>query len=478
MFQRIVVLSILLLFAGQSFAMSEEKEIEIGRKMHAEILSKTPRYADEELQAYVNDLGQLLASHSERPHLEWHFTVLDSKDINAFATPGGYVYLNSGLMTYLQSEAQLAGVLGHEIGHITGHHASRQTSAARWSQALSTIAAVAVGVGTGSGQAANATRGLGDLAGTALVRGYGRDMELEADGSGAKYLRAAGYPPQAMISVIGALKDQERFSRLKAKSEGKQAISYHGVFSTHPRNDQRLQNVVKEVGALEASKAIRGNDGLFERHMDGFKFLETSLNIKTVGSRYMNRPMDFTLAFPSGWSVKTRGAVIQGRGPKDSAVVQLRVQRLKDDVSPETYLRDVRQFSNLEQGESLNQDERLGFTGIVPATGPYPRRRVAVIYHKNRVFMFTAQADNSALQNFYDTLFMATLWSFRPLSNYEKNIALARQLTWIQVGENTSFAELAKHSPVKNFAEEELRLINGYYPSGEPKPGTWLRIIE
>jgi len=100
------------------FSLSEKKEKEIGAEMHAEILQKMPIYYDEELQAYVGRIGKELAQKSGRPHLEYHFTIIDSNEINAFATPGGYVYINRGLMAYMTTEAQLAAVLAHEIGHI------------------------------------------------------------------------------------------------------------------------------------------------------------------------------------------------------------------------------------------------------------------------------------------------------------------------------------------------------------------------
>lgn len=468
-----------LLLAIDAHALSKKKAAEIGRKAYAEIIQQTPPYPDKELQAYINDLGQLLVSHSELADMEWRFTVLDNPQINAFVTPGGYVYINTGLLTYIQSEAQLAGVIGHEIGHLTGKHPDRQRTAAGWSKALSTIAAVAVGVTTGSGQAAGATGNLGNLASAALVSGYGRDMELEADEAGAKYLLKAGYSPQAMVDVIAVLKDQERFARMQARESGKKPVAYHGVFSTHPRNDQRLQNVVKAVGTLPPGAVERGNDGRFAQNMEGFKFLNNPLMIKTDGSRYLNRPMDFTVAFPSGWTVKSKDSVIQAKGHSDGAVVQIRAKRRPGkDVSPEQYLRVERNFSNLIDGEEIGDDKTPGFTGIVPESESYPRRRIAVIYHKSRAFLFVAQVDKGKYTSFYDTLFMASLWSFRQLNEYDRSIALSRQVTWLQAPAGTTFADLAAKSPVKQFAEAHLRLMNGYYPYGEPKANEWIRIIE
>ncbi len=463
--------------ADDAWALSK-KEIKEGREFYEHITKQHPPYPDEELQKYVSDLGNKLAAHSELPDIDWTFTVLDDPTINALATPGGFVYVNTGLMAYLRSEAQLAAVIGHEIGHVTGGHGRKKKASAAWSNALRTIAAVAVGVTTGNSNAVNSTNQMGAYAGTAMVMGYGREMELEADAFGARYMLAAGYPPEAAIEMVSTLKDHERFHRLQAKALGKEVRGYHGLFSTHPRNDKRLQNAIKAVGQLEEGQVRSGLDGEFERRMEGFKFLDNPLNIRTVGSRYYNRPMDFTVAFPSGWEVRSKGAIVQARGTSDGAVMQMRVKRLRDEeMTPEEYLRKERSFTTLEQGEVLGDEKLPGFTGIVPAEGKYPTRRIAVLFHKRRAFLFVAQVDKGKHNSFYDTLFMASLWSFRPLTDYDRSISLARQITWYQAQAGDTFAGLATNSPIKNFAEEQLRLLNGYYPYGEPKVGEWLKVV-
>ena len=116
---------------GKDFVlMSEQQEIQMGAASHQEVLKEYAALDNPGLQAYVNEIGQRLAKQSHRPDLQWHFTVVDSPDVNAFALPGGYVYITRGLMAYLNSEAELAGVIGHEIGHVTARHGVRQQSAA------------------------------------------------------------------------------------------------------------------------------------------------------------------------------------------------------------------------------------------------------------------------------------------------------------------------------------------------------------
>ncbi|MEK9649132.1 MAG: M48 family metalloprotease, partial [Gammaproteobacteria bacterium] len=161
---------------GANFVlMSENAEIEKGRELHEEMLQQNPIYQDGELQAYVDRIGKKMAAVSHRPELDYVFTIIDSPDINAFALPGGYVYINRGLMTYLNSEAQLAAVLGHEIGHITARHAVRQQTASRTANAASIALIFATGVDM---------RETTSLISGALISGYGREMELEADSLG------------------------------------------------------------------------------------------------------------------------------------------------------------------------------------------------------------------------------------------------------------------------------------------------------
>lgn len=206
--------------------MSERQELDLGARYNQEIAKENPRYNDAKLQAYIQRAGERVARASHRNQLNYVFTLVDSPDVNAFALPGGYIYIHRGLLAYLNSEAELAAVLGHEVGHVTARHSVRQQSQSTAWGLLGQAAAIGTGVGA-----------LGDLTsvmGNAFVRGYGRDMELEADGLGAQYLARGGYDPQAMIEVVRVLKNQEDFARdqAAARGEAQPAGGYHGLFDT------------------------------------------------------------------------------------------------------------------------------------------------------------------------------------------------------------------------------------------------------
>ena len=151
---------------------------DVGQEMYDKFKAEGAFYDDPELQAYVDRIGQRLVANSDMPKKDFTFTVLDSPDINAFATPGGFIYMNRGLLAYLDTEAELAGVLGHEIGHVTGRHHSKRKSFGITSQVVATT----VGILTGSRDIMDAST----MVGAELISGFGRDMELEADGLGAE----------------------------------------------------------------------------------------------------------------------------------------------------------------------------------------------------------------------------------------------------------------------------------------------------
>lgn len=472
--------SLLLVGAGQpALALSEEEAAKIGKEMYEEVTNSIGIYENEAIQNYVRALGHNLALHSDRPDIEYTFTVLDSPDINAFATPGGYVYVNRGLLAYLKTEAELAGVIAHEIAHITEDHASQQQSAGTWSNVGSFILGAVVGITTGSGAAASATQDVANTAGYALVRGYGRDMELEADREGAKFMASAGYNPEAMLSVLSVLKDQESFMRVRAKEEGRKPVAYHGVFSTHPKNDDRLQEVIAAAGKLDAS-GTKGSDAAeFRNVLEGLKFSEEQRASAIVDSRYYNAKLDFTMAFPSGWKVVSRSGSVLGGPNRDNTILQMRVKRADATVPPENYLRDQLKSQKIElrDGAELTGEAMQGYTGVYGDAADGSFRRVAVIYFGPNAYLFEGRTSSKTLAGFYDTLFRTSIDSFRPMSGADRDAILGINVHFVKAVEGTTFRGLASESPLPKYAEEQIRLVNGYYPRGEPEPGEWIKIF-
>ncbi len=441
--------------------MSQGKEAKIGEDMYREIAKEGAVYDDAELQEYVNRVGQRLATSADRPDMTFTFTVIDSPDINAFATPGGYVYINRGLLAYLSSEAELAGVLGHEIAHVTARHAARQRAGSLTTQVL----AVTAGVLTGSRDIMDSA----GMYGTELVRGYGREHELEADGLGARYMHLAGYEPEALLRVIGVLKDQEQFARLNARAAGKPSGTYHGLYATHPRNDQRLQTVIQAANELDTGEVLEDPSvpGEFQRRTDG---LPWGPRIKREDDRYYHNKLGFSFAHPPGWQVQSSSTAIVASAADGSASVTLTLKRPEPDQSPEQALTAVA-VGSLSKGAALEQAGLEGYTAI--ARSGDSARRLAVINH-NWQYLFEGKASDFEAA---DSALLALIESFRPLHPKERQTGDQRYLRYIQVPRGATMASLAASIQIPD-AEARLRLLNGFYPRGEPRTGDWIKIIQ
>lgn len=453
--------------------MSEKRELEIGAEEHAKVMQSMALLTDDELNAYVNEVGQRLAAVSDRPDLDFKFTIIDSPEINAFALPGGYVYINRGLLAYLNSEAELAAVLGHEIGHITARHAVQQQSRGSLARVASGVGGVVAAVATGSGYIGSQIMDVGSLWAQAGLSGFGREHELEADTLGAEYLLRAGYNPQAVITVVTVLKNQEDFNTKVAN----QQPSYHGLFATHPRNDTRLQQAISSVGALPASQATLVDNQKFRDEMEGLVVGESQRTTGTAArNRYYQTLLGYTMVFPDNWTVNETPTTVSASNPTGDVGLKVEVQRMQEAIEPRLFIRDKLGIQNLQKSEALEQFRLIGYTGTTVSAGK--SQRIAVIYLGPRVFIFTGDIKEGEGAGDSDQMLLASIRTFRAIQSNERFSGNESRIHYVQVAEGFTFSELARISPVGNYPEETLRLINGYYPTGTPNPGDWIKIVE
>jgi len=454
--------------------MSEKKEIEIGRQMHPKILQQYGRYNDERLQAYVNEVGQRLAAKGDRPELTYTFTVLDSAETNAFALPGGYVYITRGIMSYLNSEAELSAVLGHEIGHVTARHAVRQQSSAT----AAGVGATLIAVLTGSGSLAN----IANVASSALISGYGRDMELEADALGAKYVDRVGYDPQSMVDVVRLLKNQEMFEIQRAREENREPRVYHGVFSSHPDNDTRLKEVVASAGKVAANEPRPDNRDLYLSRITGLPVGPSEAQGVTRGSRFYHPDMGFTVAFPTGWLIQNQPTKLVGVTPQKDLTLQLYVMPYPPGVTPEQFLSRNLQGTRTERGEPLEVNGLPGYTAIAQNVSlPWGNKgpaRYAVVYMNNQAFVFFGSSRITTALASHDALLLSSIKTFRRLRQRELEIADPDRIRVVRATSQTTIEGLAKASPIEKYPAQQLRLLNDLYPDKEPTAGQAIKIVE
>jgi len=217
----------------------------MGQQLHPKFEKESGGlYPDSQVQEYVNTVGLSVARYAGRPNLEWRFSVVNSKQVNAFAVPGGYIYITQGLLFRLTNEAQLAGVLAHESGHIARRHTVKQIGRAQTTQGLSTVAGVVGGL-FGYGWAGDVTSAVGSLS----LMSYSREQEHEADTEGLKYMTEAGYNPQGMVQLMKILQS----------SGGKKGAPE--FLSTHPNPGNRVEYLTEEIEKKYFDAARNGELG-------------------------------------------------------------------------------------------------------------------------------------------------------------------------------------------------------------------------
>jgi predicted Zn-dependent protease len=444
--------------------MSESQEIAIGRQYNEQVIQKQYQvYESKPLQDYVNRVGQKLAKNSHRPNLGYHFTVLDSPEVNAFALPGGYVYITRGILAYLNSEAELAAVVGHEIGHVTARHGVRQQSAAQAANIGLTIVSIFVPeINSMGGQ------NLTNLVGGALLSGYGREHELEADRLGAQYLARSDYDPQAIISVLRTLKNQELKDAELAKQEGREPRRYSGLFATHPDNDTRLKEVVGEADKLAPANPFEGRSE-FLAAIDGLVFNDNSEQGVVRNNRFYHGELGIALQFPETWQVHNLPDALVAVSPGGEAMLQMKMDQ-KPRGTPVEYARRM-----VGSGANI---QRLDLNGLSAATFELPNMMGGVIYHDKHAYILQAQAKARGGLNAHRNDVFGTVRSFHTLTAEERKLVKPLGIRIITARQGDTYAGLAQGSPLGKSAESYLRLINAQYPDGEPRAGQRIKIVE
>ena len=453
--------------------MSEQNEIALGRKTNKEVLQQFSVYDNSELQTYVSKVGEELAKNSHRNNLVYRFTVLDSKDVNAFALPGGYIYITRGLMAYLNSEAELAAVLGHEIGHVTARHAVRQYSAAQLTGIGTTIASIFI---PGMDQAGAQ---LMQIFGSAMLRGYGREHELEADKLGAEYVARTNYDTKAMLDVIRVLKNRDLFGSQRAKSEGREVQSYHGLFSTHPDNDTRLQEVIAHAKQYQNNAGPKKEVETYLQMVDGLIFGENPEQGITRGNNFYHKTLGFSLAFPKRWSHINQPEKLIMIAPQGVATQQMLLEDINKKISPKEFMVQRLGLKNITDDRQLNINGLEAHTGIAAINTEAGQRpaRFTVIYFNNQAYILIGITKEANTMSHYDAAFLETARSFHRMTDNERALATPLRLKIVKSTEVTNFHTLAAQSPLEKYQEDQLRLLNGLYPKGEANTKALLKII-
>lgn len=446
--------------------MSEEQEIAIGRQSDEQVRREMGVYDVPELQEYVASIGLRLAQVSERPGLPWHFAVVDSPVVNAFALPGGYIYLTRGILAVLNDEAELAGVLGHEIGHVTARHAASQYSRATGAQLGLVLGSILV----------PEVRPLEGLAGSALgvlFLKYGRDDELQADELGTRYASRGGWNP---AGVAGMLNTLDRIS------DAEDSRGVPDWLSTHPAPDNRVRNVQDaiRVAAAERPDSTATNRQELLRHIDGIVYGDNPDQGIVRGSRFLHGPLRFSVDFPEGWEVVNSPVQVVAKQPGANVFLLLEaVQRRSGRTLEDTALQDMNAAGFRAIGAGPTQ-----INGLEAFVGTYQgstqdlgrvRLRVGHILHDRSLYRLAGITPEQLFQSVEET-FTSSIRSFRPLTTEEAGKIRPNRVQLYTVRRGDTWELIAKQSQGV-IAPERLAIMNGHSVADQPEAGEQVKIV-
>jgi len=448
---------------------SEQEEIDMGREADAEIVASVGLYDDAKVQEYVAGVGAALAADSERPNLPWSFQVLDDETVNAFALPGGWIYVTRGILTHLSSESELAAVLGHEIGHVTARHGVHELS----KQLLVTAG---LGLAVLLDSKLETAAAVSALALNVLFLKFGRNDERQADDLGLRYLVRSGYDPRPMPEVFAVLQGVE-------KIEGTGRLP--NWLSTHPDPGARRERIEKEIGALNADFSGQpSRREAYLRKLDGMVFGSDPRNGFFQDNLFLHPGLAFRFEFPANWETLNQQSAVSASEPNGQAEVQVSLAEgaaTKDAV--ETFFAQ----EGIERGESWTRQvhgnpaswhrfeatvEEQQFAGTV-----------AFVRYQGKIFQLLAYGLADSWPQFEDDL-EQSLASFNRLTDRAALNVQPRRIQLVTLKESTTIERFAERQPstvdlptltLINHAQAGENLAAGRLMKrivGPPPPGT------
>ncbi len=444
---------------------SAAQEQQIGREGYPAVLAQYGQYDDAAVATYVDSVGHRVAGHSDLPNAEWHFTVLDDPVVNAFAMPGGYIYITRGILAHLNSEAQLAGVLGHEIGHVCARHSAQQITQQQ-------IATLGLAVGSAISPTFQRFGGAAQQALGLLMLKYSRADETQADELGVRYASRAGYDPREIPNTYATLK------RIGERS----GSSLPAFLSTHPDPGGR-----EERTRALAEQAIAGRSDLIVRshpYMDelrGLVFGDDPRGGWVSGSHFTQPVLGFELDLPSGWKAQNGHAALVAAEPSQKAALQWSAAANSGSLSPSDYVAALRRDGRISdaQGGGETIGGWPGWVGrvAVPADGGAARVLVAAWVRISDGTLLQCLGQSATAGDAYEQAILTSVRSLRPASAAHRDVAPDRVRVKPAPGSGTLATELPRLGP-SPLSADDLSILNGLELDAPVAAGQWLKTVE
>jgi predicted Zn-dependent protease len=421
--------------------MSETQEIQIGRQSHDSVIASFGLYPDDGLQDYIQGLGAELAATSERPDLPWSFAVVDDPLVNAFALPGGYIYVTRGILAHFNSEAELVSVLGHEIGHVTARHSVEQMSQQQ-------LANLGLGVAMAASEDLRPYAGLAVQGLQLLFLKFGRDDERQSDDLGLRYMTRAGYDPNQMPPVFHTL---DRVS--EAQGGGRIPV----WASTHPNPENRAERIAAQIEGMPAeSRAGTVNRSDYLRRLDGLVFGDNPREGYTIGSTYYHPEFEFSLDFPDGWRIVNQRQAVAVLSPDQDAIVVLTVAEEQSATAAEAKF-----FAQegIERGSSWRAGFSHFWTLATPQNPQTVRGGVGFFSHGGRVYRLLGYTATDRWNSLVRPI-QGSLDSFRGLSDRRYLDVEPARIELVELPRAMTLAEFHGRYP-STVELDTLAIVNG-----------------
>jgi predicted Zn-dependent protease len=450
--------------------MSAEEESDIGRQTHPQIVQQFGGvYDNPALQAYVAGLGQRLARTTETPAADFRFTILNSDIVNAMAVPGGYVYVTRGLLALAANEAELAGVVGHELGHILARHSAQRYSRTMATNVATTILGAVIGV---PGVADLAQLGAG-----AWLQAYSRENEFEADSLGVRYMSRGGWNAQAMVSMLGSLRNHARLEAMMAGRDPEQVDQSH-FMSTHPRTADRVQAAIDAALTAPATGTL-GADTLLDR-TDGMVFGDDPSQGFVRDRVFVHPSEGFRFEVPNGFRITNGERAVVAQHPNGATILFDGARAPAGDIDmlgyvTRTWLPKAR----------LAGSERIQINGLAGATATTTGRSgqsnvdvrvVAVRFDGDSIYRFTFLTPPRQTAALGEEMRRAT-YSLRPLSADERREVQPWRIKVIRAKAGDTVASLSARMVQAQWKEETFRLLNRLDDGDRIEPGRRLKLV-
>jgi len=452
--------------------MSEKEELATGKQIFDEMRKNMILLPEHDpLARYVDHVGQKVAATADRQDLFYHFYVVDDSTINAFALPGGYIFIHRGLINHMNNEAELAAVLGHEIGHVTARHSVQQISRAKAYQLGMLVTSIFLPVPQGVGA-------LTDIMSMAILQGYGRDAELQSDELSIRYLTRAGYDPNATIGILKTLKRLDEINTKEKTDAGEKVEEYHGAFSSHPETSKRIREAI----ARAASQQQRGqvNREALLAAVDGYAYGDSAAQGAVVGRRFLHPDLGFQLEFPGNdWVITNTPQSLSARIRKEKAFFMLSMKEMQKRQSAAEIIREIFTDRHIR---NITQSHRNGMPyahARIQQSAPKVSRAMIdthLFIDGSKAYALIMWSERDQFDR-YASQFEHIAGSFRKYSkSRDGDIPRIKLYRWKSGDSWQALASRSKHI-IGRFTADKLAALNGMELSEKPRNGTLIKTV-